>query len=136
MHILKINLSQTDHIEIYLILITKFAKLIQFWRNILQICQNMYDFGEISLTCLTKYAIFFFELVKLWQTIKLNARYLENKTKLRMSFRNYFNFCTFFIVSSPGHRPCELLSWVGIRRPSVSFSHLTLLLWNRWTDFN
>jgi hypothetical protein len=22
------------------------------------ICQNMYDFGEISLTCLTKYAIF------------------------------------------------------------------------------
>jgi hypothetical protein len=28
-------------------------------RNILQICQNMYDFGEISLTCLTKYAIFF-----------------------------------------------------------------------------
>ena len=59
MHILKINLSQTDHIEIYLILITKFAKLIQFWRNILQICQNMYDFGEISLTCLTKYAFFF-----------------------------------------------------------------------------
>jgi hypothetical protein len=59
MHILKINLSQTDHIEIYLILITKFAKLIQFWRNILPICQNMYNFGEISLTCLTKYAIFF-----------------------------------------------------------------------------
>ena len=27
--------------------------------------QNMYDFGEISLSCLTKYAIFFFELVKL-----------------------------------------------------------------------
>jgi hypothetical protein len=46
-------------VEIYLILITKFAKLIQFWRNILKICQNMYDFGEISLTCLTKYAIFF-----------------------------------------------------------------------------
>ena len=46
MHILKINLSQTDHIEIYLILITKFAKLIQFWRNILQICQIMYDFGK------------------------------------------------------------------------------------------
>jgi hypothetical protein len=59
MHILKINLSQTDHIEICLILITKFAKLIQFLRNILQICQNMYDFGEISLTCLTKYAFFF-----------------------------------------------------------------------------
>ena len=29
---------------------------------------------------------FCFELVKLWQIIKL---YLENKTKLRMSFRNY-----------------------------------------------
>jgi hypothetical protein len=40
------------------------------------------------------------------------------------------------IFSSPGHRPCELLSWVSVRRPSVSFSHLTLLLWNRWTDFN
>jgi hypothetical protein len=36
----------------------------------IQICQNMYDFGEISLSCLTKYAIFFFELVKLWQIIK------------------------------------------------------------------
>jgi hypothetical protein len=35
----------------FYILITKFS------RNILQICQNMYDFGEISLTCLTKYAI-------------------------------------------------------------------------------
>jgi hypothetical protein len=31
---------------------------------------------------------------------------------------------------------CELLSWVSVRRPSVSFSHLNLLLWNRWTDFN
>jgi hypothetical protein len=24
-----------------------------------------------------------------------------------------------FIFSSPGHRPCELLSWVSVRRPSV-----------------
>ena len=55
MHILTINFG-TNSVEICLILITKFAKLIQFWRNILQ---NMYDFGEISLTCLTKYAIFF-----------------------------------------------------------------------------
>ena len=31
------------------------------------------------------------------------------------------------IFSSPGHRPCELLSWVSVR-PSVSFSHLNLLL--------
>ena len=42
--------------------------------------------------------------------------------------------------SSPGQSPCEFLSWVSVRRPSVrpsvSFSHLTLLLWNRWTDFN
>jgi hypothetical protein len=22
-------------------------------------------------------------------------------------------------ISSPGHRPCELLSWVSVRRPSV-----------------
>ena len=57
-----------------------------------QICQNMHDLGEISLTCLTKYAKFFGELVKLGQIIKLNARYLGNKTKLRMSFRNYFNY--------------------------------------------
>ena len=32
------------------------------------------------------------------------------------------------VFSSPGHRPCELLSWVSVRRPSVSFSHLNLLL--------
>jgi hypothetical protein len=53
------NKSFTKSVEICLILITKFAKLIQFWRNIQQIWQNMYDFGEISLTCLTKYAFFF-----------------------------------------------------------------------------
>jgi hypothetical protein len=35
----------------------------------------------------------------------------------------------FFIFSSPGHsRPGELLSWVSVRHPSVSFSHLNLLL--------
>jgi hypothetical protein len=42
-------------------------------------------------------------------------------------------FLCFF--SSPGHRPCELLSWVSVR-PSVSFSHLNLLLWNRWTEIS
>ena len=45
-----------------------------------------------------------------------------------------------FFFSSPGHRPCELLSWVSVRRPSVrpsvSFSHLNLLLWNRWTEIS
>jgi hypothetical protein len=53
------NKSFKTSVEICLILITKFAKLVQFWLNILQIWQNMYDFGEISLTCLTKYAIFY-----------------------------------------------------------------------------
>jgi len=53
------NKSFTNSVEICLFLITKFAKLIQFGRNILQICQNMYHFGEISLTYLTKYAFFF-----------------------------------------------------------------------------
>jgi len=28
------------------------------------------------------------------------------------------------IFNSPGHRPCELLSWLSVRRPSISFSHL------------
>jgi hypothetical protein len=37
------------------------------------------------------------------------------------------NICFFF--SSPGHRPCELLSWVSVRRPSVSFSHCHLESW-------
>ena len=45
-------------------------------------------------------------------------------------------FSSFFFFSSPGHRPGELLSWVSVRRPSVSFTHVNLLLWNRWTDFN
>ena len=40
------------------------------------------------------------------------------------------------VFSSPGHRPCELLSWVSVRHPSVSFSHLNLLLWNRWTEIS
>jgi hypothetical protein len=46
----------------------------------------------------------------------------------------YICICTFF--SSPGHRPCELLSWVSVRRPSVRFSHLNLLLWNRRTEIS
>jgi len=29
----------------------------------------------------------------------------------------YYNITAF--ISSPGHRPCELLSWVSVRRPSV-----------------
>ena len=41
-----------------------------------------------------------------------------------------------FFFSSPGHRPCELLPWVSVRRPSVSFSHLNLLFWNHWTELN
>jgi hypothetical protein len=31
--------------------------------------------------------------------------------------------------------PCELSSWVSVRL-SVSFSHLNLLLWNRWTEIS
>jgi hypothetical protein len=27
--------------------------------------------------------------------------------------------CSYLFFSSPGHRPCELLSWVSVRRPSV-----------------
>ena len=33
--------------------------------------------------------------------------------------RYRFNGKVFLIFSSPGHRPCELLSWVSVRRPSV-----------------
>ena len=39
------------------------------------------------------------------------------------------------IFCSPGHRPCELLSWLSVCRPSISFSHLNLL-WNHWTELN
>ena len=39
------------------------------------------------------------------------------------------------VFSLPGHRPGELLSWLSVRRPFVSFSHLNLL-WNHWTELN
>ena len=42
----------------------------------------------------------------------------------------------YFLISSPGHRPYELLSWVSVSRPSVNFSHLNFLLWNHWTELN
>ena len=74
----------------------------------------------------------------------LEISVLNNKNNL-IEFKNLKQFfftcrrclCKFLCVffSSPGHRPCELLSRVSVR-PSVSFSHLNLLLWNRWTDFN
>jgi hypothetical protein len=53
-----------------------------------------------------------------------------------------------FSTGSPNDHSCKVtiqLAWWFLTRrffkfqlvhPSVSFSHLTLLLWNRWTDFN
>ena len=72
------------------------------------------------------------------------TRYRINSHVLNIESGRYFNIvrnermCTmcnkksvedeYHCISSPGHRPCELLSWVSVRRPSVSFSHLNLLL--------
>ena len=69
---------------------------------------------------------------KSWACIFFNILYFK---------LNDFVFFVFLIyklyvfISSPGHRPCELLSWLSVRRrhPSVSFSHL-ILLWNHWTE--
>ena len=47
---------------------------------------------------------------------------------------NLFNVIVLF--SSPGQRPCELLSWASVHRPSVGFSHLTLLLWNMFIGWS
>ena len=47
-----------------------------------------------------------------------------------------FNNNKYFIFSSPGHGPCELLSWLSKRPSSVNFSHLNLLLWSLCTDLN
>jgi hypothetical protein len=33
-------------------------------------------------------------------------------------------------------RPCELLSSLFVRRPSVNISHFNLLLRNHWTNYN
>ena len=69
------------------------------------------------------------------------------KKRIQIKFSYFILFLSYVVVSiilccvfelffsSPGHRPCELLSWVSIR-PSVSFSHLNLLLWNRWTEIS
>ena len=73
----------------------------------------------------------------LWQYLKYFSRYdhlyISLTTNLAFVFNWYF---IIFIISSPGHRPYELLSWVSVRRPSVNFSHLNLLLWNHWTELN
>ena len=70
----------------------------------------------------------------LW--IKQILALLENKPHFYSLCLNFFTLtCPKAIprniFSSPGHRPCELLSWVSVRRPSVrpsvSFSHLNLL---------
>ena len=47
---------------------------------------------------------------------------LERTTDHGQATGNFYHLrlrveCTLF--SSPGHRPCELLSWVSVRRPSV-----------------
>jgi len=65
---------------------------------------------------------------------------IVSNTKLKIMYDSCFIFDRIWtrFFSSPGHRPCELLSWLGIRRRrlSVSFSHLNLLLWNHRTDLN
>ena len=55
--------------------------------------------------------------------------------QLDSAVNDYYN-CKIPVFNSPGHRPCELLSWLSVRRPSFSFSHLNLLLWNHWTELN
>ena len=40
------------------------------------------------------------------------------------------------LFSSPGFRPCELLSSLFVRRPSVNISHFNLLLGNHWANCN
>ena len=70
--------------------------------------------------------------------------YHFNPVSLKFKQRLYDNFCQVNIdhklvthfFCSPDHRPSELLSWLSIRHPSVSFSHLNLLLWNHWTELN
>ena len=53
----------------------------------------------------------------------------DSVSRYLLALQNKVIQCTFkYIISSLGHRPCELLSWVRVRRPSVSFSHLNLLL--------
>ena len=40
------------------------------------------------------------------------------------------------LFSSPGLRPCELLSSLFVCRPSVNISHFNLLLRNHWANCN
>jgi hypothetical protein len=46
------------------------------------------------------------------------------KAEWKMSDRGSAHWASSFFFSSPGHRPCELLSWVSVRCPSVSWSFL------------
>jgi hypothetical protein len=52
----------TDHIEICLILITKFAKLMQFWRNIL--------FAKICMICILLSYFITCDFINTWNVMK------------------------------------------------------------------
>ena len=42
----------------------------------------------------------------------------------------------FFLLAHLAFRPCELLSSLSVRRPSVNISHFNLLLRNHWANCN
>ena len=92
----------------------------------------------------TIFRILWSQKTPIWNSCKIKwcnfssllCLFLEKKTLIEDSFLQKSPLlvkcnCNFFCT-----RPCDLLSWVSVRRPSVSFSHLNPLLWNRWTDFN
>ena len=48
--------------------------------------------------------------------------------------KNFFRFDAF--LAHLAFKPCELLSSLFVRRPSVNISHFNLLLRNHWTNCN
>ena len=57
---------------------------------------------------------------------------LKNSSRNSKNLRNHSNP----FLAHLAFRPCELLSSLFVRRPSVNISHFNLLLRNHWTNCN
>jgi hypothetical protein len=53
----------------------------------------------------------------------------------QLPFDEPYRISVYLVFSSPGQWAFVMGKRPSSVRPSVSFSHLNLLLWNRWTDF-
>ena len=100
----------------------------KIWVHIHRLVVTFSFFGKYSLKLWKKVIqlfswIFTFSFCYIFKKNKSTISYIhvniQNMKKWGIFLIENNYWVSSYVFSSPGHRPCELLSWVNVRRPSV-----------------